>query len=84
MVLLHLDALTYTHEILMPYMMDKVHDLHIDGKPVYSADEVNEARETHGLVGPLEQRYRSSVFIGTILTKVAALSDYVFKKDPKS
>ncbi|MCI07702.1 hypothetical protein A2U01_0028771, partial [Trifolium medium] len=82
MVLVYFNALTYTHEILMPYM-HKVHDLHIDGKPVYSADEVSKARDTDGVVGPLRRSSRLSVFIATILTKVVALSD-VFKKDPKS
>jgi hypothetical protein len=43
MVLMHLNTLTYNHEVLIPYL-DKVFDLHIDGKPVYSADEVREAR----------------------------------------
>jgi hypothetical protein len=60
----------------MPYL-DKVFDLHIDGKPVYSADEVDEARSSFGVCGQ-----RS--FINKILKKVVALSDDVFKKDPES
>ncbi|KAK2399509.1 hypothetical protein QL285_049317 [Trifolium repens] len=45
MVLMHLNTLTYNHEVLIPYL-DKVFDPHIDGKPVYSADEVREARSS--------------------------------------